>query len=122
MANVWIMRKSKNPKDRTDRSVLVRADSITYLSASEHQVRASELGSDETVVLADEKDGGHSGPLLPLDFHTDLLYAITDSRRRAREATDDGDEEDRILVAQVYEGGWIWREFRPSEPEPKPEP
>lgn len=122
MTNVWVMRRSKNPRDGTDRSVLVRADSITWLSASEHQVRASELGSDETVVLADEKDGGHGSPLLPLDFHADLLYAVTNSRRCAREATDDADEEDRILIAQVYQGGWTWREFRPSEPEPTPEP
>ncbi|MFM9815630.1 hypothetical protein ACKI16_45050 [Streptomyces scabiei] len=120
MTNIWVMRKSET--DRGDRAVLVRADAITYLSADDHQVRASELGSDEIVVLADETDGGTDGPLLPPGFNADLLYAITDSRRRAREATDDADEEDRILIAQVYEGGWTWREFRPSQPEPKPEP
>ena len=49
-----------------------------------------------------------------------LARCDPDSRRRAREAAaDDEDEEDRILIAQVYEGGWTWRESGPSEPEPE---
>ncbi|OAR25054.1 hypothetical protein A8W25_28740 [Streptomyces sp. ERV7] len=43
----------------------MRADAITYLSANDHQVRASELGSDDITVLVDEKDAGFNGPLLP---------------------------------------------------------
>lgn len=122
MTNVWIMRKSKDTTDRGDRRVLVRADAITWLSADDHQVRATELGSDDVTVLADEKDGGHDGPLLPEGFNVDLLFAVSEARRRAGEAADDAHREDRVLVAQVYEGDWVWREFRPSEPEPKPVP
>ncbi|MFJ7023472.1 MULTISPECIES: hypothetical protein [unclassified Streptomyces] len=117
------MRKSKNTTTtKGDRRVLVRADAITYLSADDHQVRATELGSDDITVLADEKDAGHNGPLLPEGFNLDLLFAISEARRRASEADDDPHGEDRVLVAQVDDGEWVWREFRPSAPEPKPVP
>lgn len=120
MTHVWIMRKRDRPPVGASRSTLVRADAITQLSMYESQVRASELGSDEVLVLVDAEDGGHDAPPLPEDFHTALLYAITDSRRRARDAKDDADEEDRILIAQVDGGYWVWWGFRPSEPEPTP--
>lgn len=117
MTNVWIMRKMKG---KDNRSVLVRADAITYLSGDDREVRASELGSDEVVVLADDMDGGRNAPLLPPDFHTDLIYAITQTRKNVRDATDAPDQEDRILMAQVEDDCWVWKEFRPSEPSPKP--
>lgn len=120
MTHVWIMRKKDSPPVGTSRSALVRADAITHLSMYESQVRASELGSDEVAVLVDTADGGHDAPPLPDDFHLTLLFAVSESRRSAREATDDANEEDRVLVAQLDDGNWVWREFRPSEPEPKP--
>ncbi|WP_406446872.1 hypothetical protein OHB14_50255 [Streptomyces sp. NBC_01613] len=67
--------------------------------------------------LADEKDGGHDGPLLPAGSQSDLLFAVSEARRGAREATDDANEEDRILVAEVDDGDWVWREVRPFESE-----
>ncbi|MFG2903330.1 hypothetical protein ACGFZH_40415 [Streptomyces zaomyceticus] len=119
--HVWIMRKRYRPAVGAPKSSLVRADAISYLSMRENQVRASSApGSDEIVVLADTEDGGHGAPGLPEDFHTDLLFAVAVARRDARDATDDGDEEDRILMAQLEEGNWVWKMFRPSEPEPKP--
>ena len=120
MTHVWIMRKKDSPPVGASRSALVRADAITHLSMYESQVRASELGSDEVAVLVDAEDGGHNAPPLPDDFHLTLLFAVSESRRSAREAIDDANEEDRVLVAQVDDGNWVWREFRPSEPEPKP--
>ncbi|MFJ9623779.1 hypothetical protein [Streptomyces sp. NPDC101181] len=117
---VWIMRKSYRPATGAPKSTLVRADAISYLSVRENQLRASELGSDEIVVLADTEDGGHGAPELPEDFHTDLLFAVAMARRDARDADDDVDEQDRILLAQLEDGHWVWKMFRPSEPEPKP--
>lgn len=120
MKHVWIMRKRYRPTNGAPKSTLVRADAISYLSMRENQVRASELGSDEIVVLAETEDGGHGAPELPEDFHTDLLFAVAMARRDARDATDDPDEQDRILLAQLEDGHWVWKVFRPSEPEPKP--
>lgn len=120
MKHVWIMRKRHRPASGAPKSTLVRADAISYLSMRENQVRASELGSDEIVVLADTEDGGHNAPELPEDFHTDLLFAVAMARRDARDAADDADEQDRILLAQLEDGEWVWKMFRPSEPEPKP--
>ncbi|WP_198359126.1 hypothetical protein [Streptomyces fildesensis] len=117
MTTVWIMRKNKDTTG--ERSVLVRADAITYLSANEHQVRTTELGSDNITLLADVSDGGPNAPLLPEGFNVDLLFAISSARRDARDATDDPDEEDRVLMAQLEEGDWVWKTFRPSGPEPK---
>ncbi|WP_327411385.1 hypothetical protein OG458_42605 (plasmid) [Streptomyces sp. NBC_01281] len=102
------------------RSTLVRADAISYLSIRNKQLRASELGSDEVVVLADSDDVGFDAPKLPDDFHTDLLFAVAMARRDLRDATDDGDEEDRILLAHIDDGAWVWKMFRPSEPIPEP--
>ncbi|MCX4391448.1 hypothetical protein [Streptomyces sp. NBC_01767] len=120
VTHVWIMRRRNSPPVGTARSSLVRADAITRLSMYDGYVRASELGSDEVAVLAKAEDGGHNAPPLPGDFHTDLIFAITQARRDARNATDDPDEEDRILMAQLEDGDWVWKTFRPSEPEPKP--
>ncbi|MGZ2361501.1 hypothetical protein LRE75_33290 [Streptomyces sp. 372A] len=110
------MRKSKNTTTiKGDRRVLVRADAITWLSADDHQVRASELGSDDVTVLADEKDGGPNGPLLPEGFNVDMLRMVSEMRRKL--ATN---SEDYVLTAQVIDGAWTWRAFAVSEPEPKP--
>ncbi|WP_119580633.1 hypothetical protein [Streptomyces europaeiscabiei] len=120
--NIWVMRKSEGSDGRGDRRVrrvLVRVDAITYMSADDHQVRASELGSDEIVVLVDEKDGGHGGPLLPEGFNVDLLDMVSELRRKLAA---DGDTEDHIVTAQVVDGTWIWRSFAASESEPKPTP
>ncbi|GAA1376564.1 hypothetical protein ACFPK5_00740 [Streptomyces beijiangensis] len=113
------MRKSP---DRTGagpgaRRVLVRADAITFLSADDHQVRASELGSDDITVLVDEKDAGFNVPLLPVGFNLDLLHTVGELRRKLAA---DGDTEDHVLTAQVVDGAWVWRVFAVSEPEPRP--
>ena len=120
MTNVWIMRKSKkSPADKEVRRILVRADAITYLSANDHQVRASKVGSDDITVLADDKDGGHGGPLLPEGFNLDLLDKVSEVRRKLAA---DGDSEDHVVTAQIVDGAWTWRSFAVSEPEPKPNP
>ncbi|MFE7276508.1 hypothetical protein [Streptomyces sp. NPDC057623] len=105
MTHVWIMRKKNRPSVGTSKSALVRADAITHLSMYESQVRASELGSDEVAVLVDTADGGHEAPPLPDDFHLTLLFAVSEARRNARDATD-ANEEDRVLVAQLDDGNW----------------
>lgn len=121
MKHIWIMRKRHRPASGRPKSTLVRADAISYLSMRENQVRASAgIGSDELVVLADTEDGGRGAPELPEDFHTDLLFAVAMARRDARDSTDDADEQDRILLAQLEDGHWVWKMFLPSEPEPKP--
>ncbi|GHI24663.1 hypothetical protein Shyd_60340 [Streptomyces hydrogenans] len=84
--NIWIMRKIQGSSHgRGDRRFLVRADAITYLSGDDDQVRASQLGSDEFSVIADVKDGGPTAPKLPDGFNVDLLFAISEARRRAQE-------------------------------------
>jgi hypothetical protein len=114
------MRKSKkNPAAKEERRILVRIDAITFLSADDHQVRASKVGSDDITVLVDEKDGGHGGPLLPEGFNVDLLDVASEVRRKLEA---DGDTEDHIVTAQVVDGAWVWRSFAASEPEPKPTP
>lgn len=120
MTNVWIMRKSPDRTGRGQgiRRVLVRADAITYLSADDHQVRATELGSDDITVLVDEKDAVN-GPLLPEGFNVDMLHMVSELRRKLAA---DGDSEDHVLTAQVVDGAWVWRAFAVSEPEPKPIP
>jgi hypothetical protein len=120
VTHVWIMRKKRRPSVGASRFALVRADAITHLSMYESQVRASELRSDEVAVLVDTADGGHDAPPLPDDFPLTLLFAVSETRRSARDATDDANEEDRVLVAQLDDGNWVWREFRPSEAEPEP--
>ncbi|MFE9934371.1 hypothetical protein [Streptomyces sp. NPDC005533] len=115
MTNIWIMRKSETGISR----VLLRADAINYLDADDRQVRASLSGSNEISVLVDAKDGGLDGPLLPDDFSLTLLFAISQAKQDALLATDDPDEEDRVLVAQLEGGEWVWKTFRPSAPEPK---
>ncbi|MFE2529057.1 hypothetical protein ACFXEL_33070 [Streptomyces sp. NPDC059382] len=116
MTNIWIMRKSQDPAGRGGRRVMVRADAITYLSADDHQVRATELGSDNITVLADKKDGGHNSPPLPEGFNADMLYMVSDLRRQLAA---DGDSEDHVLIAQTVDGTWEWRTFAVSEIEPK---
>ncbi|MEU9032670.1 hypothetical protein AB0D46_35225 [Streptomyces sp. NPDC048383] len=113
------MRKSKDPAGRGDRRVMVRADAITYLSADDHQVRATELASDNIMVLADKKDAGHDSPPLPEGFNADMLYVVSDLRRQLAA---NGDSEDHVLIAQVVDGTWEWRPFAVSEVEPKPTP
>ncbi|GHI25534.1 hypothetical protein Shyd_69050 [Streptomyces hydrogenans] len=63
-------------------------------------MRASQLGSDEFSVIADVKDGGPTAPKLPDGFNVDLLFAISEARRRAQEDNDDPHQEDRVLVAR----------------------
>ncbi|RSO26426.1 hypothetical protein DMH15_29585 [Streptomyces sp. WAC 06725] len=98
---------------------MVRADAITYLSADDHQVRATEFGSDGITVLVDEEDGGHNGPLLPEGFNVDMLDMVSEVRRKLAA---DGDTEDHVVTAQVVDGAWVWRAFAVSGPEPKPIP
>lgn len=119
MTNIWIMRKSQAPTGGGDRRVMVRADAITYLSADDRQVRATELGSDNITVLADTNDAGHNSPPLPEGFNADMLYMVSDLRRQLAA---DGDSEDHVLIAQVVDGAWEWRAFAASEQEPKPTP
>ncbi|MFD5489508.1 hypothetical protein ACFWIV_29040 [Streptomyces virginiae] len=119
MTNIWIMRKTQDPAGGRDRRVMVRADAITYLIADDRQVRAAELGSDNTTVLADKKDAGPSAPPLPEGFNADMQYMVSDLRRQLAA---DGDSEDHVLIAQVVDGEWEWRAFAASETEPKPTP
>ncbi|MFF7258591.1 hypothetical protein [Streptomyces microflavus] len=111
------MRKSQDRTGQGTRRVLVRADAITYLSANDHQVRASQVGSDDITVLVDEKDVGYNAPLLPEGFNVDMLHMVSELRRKLAA---DGDTEDHVLTAQVVDGAWVWRAFAVSEPEPKP--
>lgn len=110
MQRIWIMRKIDWAPDGTPRSVLVRADAISYLSLEKRQIRVAEVGSD-SAVLADTTDCGHNAPELPDSFDADLLFAIAMARR---DAACNADEDDRILMAQLEDEHWVWRMFRPT--------
>ncbi|GHI27089.1 hypothetical protein Shyd_84600 [Streptomyces hydrogenans] len=76
-------------------------------------------------VLGDRRSSRTEVRLLqaPDGFNVDLLFAISEARRRAQEDNDDPHQEDRVLVAQTWDGDWMWREFPPlRELSRKPEP
>ncbi|MFC4883792.1 hypothetical protein ACFPK5_01100 [Streptomyces beijiangensis] len=95
----------------------MRADAITFLSADDHQVRASELGSDDITVLVDEKDAGFNVPLLPW---ASTSTCCTRSASCAGSSPPTGTPRITSSPAQVVDGAWVWRVFAVSEPEPRP--
>ncbi|WP_307711656.1 hypothetical protein [Streptomyces sp. V4I23] len=102
MADVWVLHRTPAPATDTSAasSVLVRADTISLLRANEYSVKAGQHGAT-TVVLADSVDGNDA---LPLDFHIELVAAVTRARRAAR----NGDE-DQVVIAELSRtGGWEW--------------
>ncbi|WP_374778591.1 hypothetical protein OG756_41870 (plasmid) [Streptomyces sp. NBC_01310] len=103
MPDVWVMGTTLH-EGRSGQ--LVRADAITYLSATVDKVTASRIGSDEAATLAHKSAFGLGAPapLLPEDFHLALLVTLGEAREQARDG-----KEDLVVVPGLDDNKeWDW--------------
>ncbi|MEU2856782.1 hypothetical protein [Streptomyces syringium] len=105
MADIWVLCQDQ----RKDKSTLVRADAITYLSVSDEKLTAARLESNEVVTLVHRDAEG--GKPLPEHFNLKLLALISEIRDSARE----GDEDLVLMAALDDHGRWAWSVFSVSE-------
>lgn len=96
MADIWVLSQSV-----ADLSTLVRADAITYLSASREKVSGARLETAHTVLLAHRAEQGRD---LPDNFHVAFLAKLAQARVQAETS-----EEDLVLMARLdSQGAWNW--------------
>jgi hypothetical protein len=103
MADIWVLGRSRLDSRSGQ---LVRADAITYLTASAERLTASRLETDEVAVLISD-----AKPPLPENFHLALLVELGVARKMAR----DGDEDLVVLADLDDDHRWDWSVFPVSE-------